>query len=385
MPPDLQINWMRPVSVRGPTPVQLLLDWFVANEDSYLQSRDQFKELRRLAKQLNSRGVKCDLDDILADFQQLQELLLDEATLSHAIFKDLLPHRERLLHLVLVTKQEPDQEEKEEKKPQSDTGKVRNFSWHSPSPTGGPSAMEMLVTWLELNYGKLIRAMEKRQTYKVLEELVEQIKAAGHSGCTFSKVQSQIGHLQLNWRRGQRYAGAMSPYAGRLQKVFKGGKVPSRRHARKNAERTRADAKAPAVSEEGGNKGQSGDRNTFFWLAPSCTGGPCATEIMVTWLERNYGELSRAIKKKQGANMLKELKQKIEASGHTGCTLSRIRSQMHGLQQQVERSQLSENLSPYKARLREIFGGETAPIRRSPSNDLDSDDGNSTESETPHD
>ncbi|KAE9314838.1 hypothetical protein PF008_g19398 [Phytophthora fragariae] len=230
---DLRINWLRPVSARGPTPVQLLLDWYQENEDSYLQSTDQRKELRRLCKLLNGLGVKCDLDDILADFQQLQSVLLDQSMLQKAAFKNLLPFRERLLHLVLITKQEPEQE------PQPATGEAQlnssnlgdrstYFGWHKPSPSGGPCAMEIMVTWLQANYGKLSRA-NKTKRKKLLDEIVREIQVSGHSGCTESKVHSQISHLRLKVKRGKKFSGSFLPYYTRLRDIFSEGRKTSTR------------------------------------------------------------------------------------------------------------------------------------------------------------
>ncbi|KAG6618684.1 Leucine--tRNA ligase [Phytophthora cinnamomi] len=193
---DLRIPWLRPVSALGPTPVQLLLDWFLAHEDSYLQSADQRKELRPLCQQLNASGVKCDMEDLLVDFQQLQEVLLDDSTLNQAIFKDLLPHRERLLHLVLVTKKEPEEEKQVEPATGNSRRKTINFDWYCPSPSGGPCATEIVVTWLQGNYDKLIRAKKKYKGKKLLQELVREIKISGHLGCTGTKVNARIKKLK---------------------------------------------------------------------------------------------------------------------------------------------------------------------------------------------
>ncbi|KAE8982112.1 hypothetical protein PR003_g20730 [Phytophthora rubi] len=257
---DLRINWLRPVSARGPTPVQLLLDWYQENEDSYLQSTDQRKELRRLCKQLNGLGVKCDLDDILADFQQLQSVLLDQSMLQKAAFKNLLPFRERLLHLVLITKQEPEQE------PQPATGEAQlnssnlgdrstYFGWHKPSPSGGPCAMEIMVTWLQANYGKLSRA-NKTKRKKLLDEIVREIQVSGHSGCTESKVHSQISHLRLKVKRGKKFSGSFLPYYTRLRDIFSEGRKTSTRENVEQKGDSSSDSEVPdlvQVHEDGDN------------------------------------------------------------------------------------------------------------------------------------
>ncbi|KAE9088049.1 hypothetical protein PF010_g19509 [Phytophthora fragariae] len=166
---DLRINWLRPVSARGPTPVQLLLDLYQENEDSYLQSTDQRKELRRLCKQLNGLGNSSNLGD-----------------------------------------------------------RSTYFGWHKPSPSGGPCAMEIMVTWLQANYGKLSRA-NKTKRKKLLDDIVREIQVSGHSGCTESKVHSQISHLRLKVKRGKKFSGSFLPYYTRLRDIFSEGRKTSTR------------------------------------------------------------------------------------------------------------------------------------------------------------
>ncbi|KAL4151617.1 hypothetical protein PRNP1_008559 [Phytophthora ramorum] len=211
-PHQLRMDWLRPAAPDGPNPIQILLDWFSHNEDAYLQSTDQTAELHRLCVELNERGVKCVLDDILRDFECLQDTLQDDSVMHQVLAQDLLQHRDRLLRLVLVTKRD------------KDTKFVTRFSWLRPSPTGGVSATDILVNWLEHNYVAYCCKTGKRT--QMVTEVLQEIEVSGHPGRTISRVQSQIRRLQRIVSGKCRIPASLAKYNARLREMMK-NRIPT--------------------------------------------------------------------------------------------------------------------------------------------------------------
>ncbi|KAJ8514157.1 hypothetical protein ON010_g18728 [Phytophthora cinnamomi] len=178
---------------------------------------------------------------------------------------------------------------------------------------------------------------------------------------------------------GQQLSGSLLPYSVRLQRIFNGGNAEQSGDNSSDRERPRL----IGVNGDGENAREGGATNGLSWLRPSPSGGPCAMEILVTWLQHNHNKLNRAIEQRQGKKVLRELVREIKASGHPKVTISTARSMMYKLQLQVKRRQLSAFYSPYKARLRTIFRREKASTHRASRNNVVRDEESASDSEAP--
>ncbi|EGZ05710.1 hypothetical protein PHYSODRAFT_251525 [Phytophthora sojae] len=378
----LDIEWHRCVSADGPKPVQILLDWFAHNGVVYHASAHQREVLRPLCMELNARGVRCEVDQILDYVSYLQEVVQDAAAAGKDLPEQLRPYQSELQQLLFKDGQF---EESSAVLPLENKARSRSttrLSWLKPSAIGGPSAMEVLVEWLRENYTAYAHSTKKGGKGRMLEQLVDVIKEAGHLDCAVNTVRSKIDVLQREVRGEKGRSTAYEQFGAVLEEIFTVGdaaedqedmKLEDEDHdmgeddSTKMRDHTDYDNEPrlppPIQSSTGEVKlslaekiARSSPTGRLSWMKPPTSGGPCAMELLVEWLEDNYASYTHSAKKGDKGRMLAKLLRQIEASGHRGCTIHAIRVKIDSLQRQVEgKSRPSAAFEQYGESLRRVF------------------------------
>ncbi|KAG6618682.1 Leucine--tRNA ligase [Phytophthora cinnamomi] len=376
----LDIEWHLPVAPDGPKPVQILLDWLALNGVVYHASTHQREVLRPLCAELNARGVRCEADQILDYVSFLQEVVHDAASTGQTLPEQLRPYQAQLQQLLFKDGRLEDGggaalplQLKARARPSS------RLSWLKPSAIGGPSAMEVLVEWLRENYTAYTHSTKKGVKGRMLEQLVDVIKEAGHLDCAVNTVRSKIDVLQREVRGEKARSTAYEQFGAVLEEIFTVGdaaedqddvkrededhdmeQVDFREHAGEDQE-----PRLPPIqsSVHGEVKlslaekiARSSPTGRLSWMKPPASGGPCAMELLVEWMEDNYASYTHSAKKGDKGRMLAKLLRQIEANGHRGCTIHAIRVKIDSLQRQVEgKSRPSAAFDTYGESLRRVF------------------------------
>ncbi|KAE9088048.1 hypothetical protein PF010_g19508 [Phytophthora fragariae] len=365
----LDVEWHRPVSADGPTPVQILIDWFTHNGVVYHASSHQREVLRPLCMELNARGVRCETDQVVDYVSYLQEAVHEAATTSQTLPEQLRPYQAQLQQLlfkdgctVLLL------QHKARNRPTS------RLSWLKPSAIGGPSAMEVLVEWLRENYTAYAHSTRKGGKGRMLEQLVDVIKEAGHLDCAVNTVRSKIDVLQREVRGEKGRSTAYEQFGAVLEEIFTVGDGAEDQEPMKledeDEEGDDHEPRLPPIQSGGLYTGdgqlslaekiaRSSPTGRLSWMKPPTSGGPCAMELLVEWLEDNYGSYTHSAKKGDKGRMLAKLLRQIQDNGHRGCTIHAIRVKIDSLQRQVEgKSRPSAAFDQYGESLRRVFAGK---------------------------
>ncbi|EGZ05712.1 hypothetical protein PHYSODRAFT_307478 [Phytophthora sojae] len=157
---------------------------------------------------------------------------------------------------------------------------TEKLNWHRPSPTGGPCAMEILVTWLQSNYPAFARAAKSHQGHKLLLKLLRKMESSGHSGYTTDKIRSQINNLKCH-ATGQYSIRSLSSYNMRLREIFAQEQTSASGSSCEHLEQndvSSSDSEAPEQSEDGGN-GQERDGIHAHSMGESSQGGLSTTKM----------------------------------------------------------------------------------------------------------
>jgi hypothetical protein len=93
------------------------------------------------------------------------------------------------------------------------------LKWQKPSPTGGPSAAQLLLQWFEADYSAYTRSPNKE---KFLEGLRKTIKDAGHEGCTLRSVRSKVESLERQMKGEQTPSRVLKENLELFGRVFSG-------------------------------------------------------------------------------------------------------------------------------------------------------------------
>ncbi|POM64362.1 Hypothetical protein PHPALM_20114 [Phytophthora palmivora] len=376
----LDINWLRPVAPDGPKPLQILVDWFALNGVVYHASSHQREVLVPLCRELNARGVQCEVDQILDYVSYLQEVVHDAASLHQELPEDLVPYQEHLQALLFKDGHTSNSvalpsQQKSRYRPTS------RLSWLEPSPYGGLSGMEVLVEWLKNNYSTYARATRKGEKGKLLEDLVKEMKGAGIKDCAVNTVRAKIDVLHREVKGEKSRSAAWEQFGSVLEEIFTVGDAGQEREEARNDESfdnqedgtissvgiqehsllsttqgsvNSADIFAslkPPVKHK-----RSSPTSRLAWMKPALPGSPTAMELLVEWMERNYAAYTQTNKKGDKGRMLNKLLHKIEAVGHHGCTIHAIRVKIDSLQRQAGgKARPSSAFDQYGASLRRVF------------------------------
>ncbi|CAH0473333.1 unnamed protein product [Peronospora belbahrii] len=226
----LDINWLRPVTPDSPTPLQILIDWFAYNGVVYHASAHQREVLGPLCRELNARGLQCEVDQILDYISYLQEIVHEAATMNRDLTKPLRPYQEHLQQLLF-------------KDGHVDTAIVQQkgrsrvssrLSWLEPSAYSGPSGMEVLVDWLKLNYSAYAHATRKGEKGEMLRELVKEMKKAGIQDCAVNTVRAKIDVLHKEVKGEKTRSAAWEQFGSVLEEIFTMGDAGQEGEAEKD-------------------------------------------------------------------------------------------------------------------------------------------------------
>ncbi|KAG7392601.1 hypothetical protein PHYPSEUDO_014989 [Phytophthora pseudosyringae] len=390
----LDINWLRPVAPGGPKPLQILVDWFAVNGVVYHASSHQREVLVPLCRDLNARGVQCEVDQILDYVSYLQEVVHDAASLRHKLPEDLEPYRERLQTLLF----KDGHAEAAVALPSQQKRPTTRLSWLEPSPYGGLSGMEVLVDWLKSNYSTYAHATRKGEKGRMLEELVREMKDAGIQDCAVNTVRAKIDVLHREVRGEKSRSAAWEQFGSVLEEIFTMGDAGQEREEARNGANAESQEKEH-VGVDGeqdhdrqGSDGYGGSTllgngcadgkslgifngiqisaavkssvkhtrssptSRLSWMKQALSGAPTAMELLVAWMENYYTEYTHSKKKGDKGKMLIKLLHKIEAAGHRGCTIHAIRVKIDSLQRQAGgKARPSSAFDQFGASLRKVF------------------------------
>ncbi|KAI9906320.1 hypothetical protein PsorP6_003791 [Peronosclerospora sorghi] len=383
----LDIDWMRPVAPDGTNPLEILIDWFTHNGVVYHASTHQREVLVPLCRELNARGLPCEVDQILDYISYLQEVVHGAAALHKDLPVSLKPYVDRLQKLLfkdgcadaLISQQK------------ARFRSPNRLSWLEPSAYCGLSGMEMLVDWLKNNYSAYARAVRKGEKGKMLEDLVKEMKGAGIQDCAVNTIRAKIDVLHREVRGEKSRSAAWEQFGSVLEEIFTMGDAGQERDDRKSVDKcsniqkienfdsraTEEDKikvfKHPSGANDVTRKNIFGNQNslvakTFMkhtrssptsrlsWMKPAAPGFPCAMELLVEWMERHYAEYTQSTKKGEKGKMLAKLLHKIEDVGHQGCTIHAIRVKIDSLQRQAGgRARPSLAFDQFGDSLRKVF------------------------------
>ncbi|GMF18980.1 unnamed protein product [Phytophthora fragariaefolia] len=371
----LDIEWHLPTTPDGPTPVQLLIEWFALNGVVYHASAHQREVLRPLCDELNARGVRCEADQVLDYVSYLQEVVQDAASSGQPLPEPLRPIREQLQQLLFKDGRLEDDAALLQPRARPSS----RLSWLKPSAIGGPSAMEVLVEWLRENYSAYARATRKGGKGRMLEQLVDVIKQAGHVDCAVNTVRSKIDVLQREVRGEKTRSTAFEQFGAVLEEIFTVGDAADEDLKHEDDDLPDRDLLCgdqenrlpPIQSNLAGAAdtklslaekiARSSPTSRLSWMKPTAAGGPCAMELLVEWLVDHYADYTHSAKKGDKGRMLAKLLHQIEASGHRGCTIHAIRVKIDSLQRQMEgKSRPSAAFDLYGETLSKVFAGKAA-------------------------
>ncbi|KAL4124766.1 hypothetical protein PRIC2_008360 [Phytophthora ramorum] len=402
----LDINWQRPAAPDGLKPLQILLEWLSHNAAEYHASTDRSDLLGGLCMELNARGVKCDVDQIVDYISYLQELIHEAVTLKRDLPKDLKPFHDRLKEFLFKEGGGPVVHVKKK----IHRRRSNRLSWLKISSSGGASAMEMLVEWLGSNYTAYAHATKRGEKGRMLEELVRVMQAAGHHECAVHPLRAKIDALQREVRGEKNRSTAYEQFGAVLEEIFTVGDAAEDEENLEtnsqslqvedprgevdstmeivdtpdveNREISMADSSygdvSPLLTSQATSKDQSpsfdakrddqikqteektssGTSGRLSWMKPTLSGGPSAMDILVEWLQCNYATYTHSSKKGDKGKMLNKLLHRIEDAGHRGCALHGIRAKIDSLQRQAEgRMRPSAAFDQYSSALQKIFTG----------------------------
>ena len=94
------------------------------------------------------------------------------------------------------------------------------LSWMKPAIPGAPTAMELLIEWMERYYAAYTQSTKKGDKGKMLAELLRKIEGVGHRGCTIHAIRVKIDSLQRQAGGRARPSSAFDQYGASLKKVF---------------------------------------------------------------------------------------------------------------------------------------------------------------------
>ncbi|KAL3666750.1 hypothetical protein V7S43_008372 [Phytophthora oleae] len=396
----LDIDWLRPVAPDGPTPLQTLVDWFAVNGVVYHASSHQREVLVPLCRDLNARGVQCEVDQILDYVSYLQEVVHDATALTHKLPTDLQPYRERLQTLLF----KDGHTEGSVALPSPQKRATNRLSWLEPSPYGGLSGMEVLVDWLKNNYATYARSSRKGEKGRMLEELVKDMKDAGIQDCAVNTVRAKIDVLHREVKGEKSRSAAWEQFGSVLEEIFTMGDAGQERDDNSDGEENGAAGGQKAGLEGSSHQTDAGNGNSvgivttskpsvkhtrssptsrLSWMKQVLPGSPTAMELLVGWMERHYYDYTHTRKKGDKGRMLIKLLRKIEGAGHRGCTIHAIRVKIDSLQRQAGgKARPSSAFDQFGTSLKRVFAEKQGlEPRASPRSADDSDDSQGSEEE----
>ncbi|KAK1947775.1 hypothetical protein P3T76_000065 [Phytophthora citrophthora] len=399
----LDIDWLRPVAPDGPTPLQTLVDWFAVNGVVYHASSHQREVLVPLCRDLNARGVQCEVDQILDYVSYLQEVVHDATALTHKLPTDLQPYRERLQTLLFKN----GHNEGSTALPSPHKRSTNRLSWLEPSTYGGPSGMEVLVDWLKNNYATYARSSRKGEKGRMLEELVKDMKDAGIQDCAVNTVRAKIDVLHREVKGEKSRSAAWEQFGSVLEEIFTMGDAGQERDDNSDKEENGAAGGQNAgldgssiqtdalnvnsvgivtTSKPSVKHTRSSPTSRLSWMKQVLPGSLTAMELLVGWMERHYYDYTHTRKKGDKGRMLIKLLRKIEAAGHQGCTIHAIRVKIDSLQRQAGgKARPSSAFDQFGTSLRRVFaekqGLEPRISPRSADGEHSSDDSQGSDDE----
>ncbi|KAG1697572.1 hypothetical protein DVH05_016012 [Phytophthora capsici] len=393
----LDIDWLRPVAPDGPTPLQTLVDWFAVNGVVYHASSHQREVLVPLCRDLNARGVQCEVDQILDYVSYLQEVVHDATALTHKLPADLQPYRERLQTLLF----KDGHNDGSVALPSPQKRSTNRLSWLEHS-RGGLSGMEVLVDWLKNNYATYARSSKKGEKGRMLEELVRDMKDAGIQDCAVNTVRAKIDVLHREVKGEKSRSAAWEQFGSVLEEIFTMGDAGQERDDNSDGEENGASGElivgVESIQTETGHVNSVGIVTTskpsvkhtrssptsrLSWMKQVLPGSPTAMELLVGWMERHYYDYTHTRKKGDKGRMLIKLLRKIEAAGHQGCTIHAIRVKIDSLQRQAGgKARPSSAFDQFGTSLRRVFAEKQGlEPRISPRSGDSSDDSQGSEEE----
>ncbi|KAG6948900.1 hypothetical protein JG688_00014880 [Phytophthora aleatoria] len=94
------------------------------------------------------------------------------------------------------------------------------LSWMKQVMPGSPTAMELLVEWMENNYAAYTQSKKKGEKGRMLIRLLHKIENAGHRGCTIHAIRVKIDSLQRQAGGKARPSSAFDQFGVSLKRVF---------------------------------------------------------------------------------------------------------------------------------------------------------------------
>ncbi|CAI5734226.1 unnamed protein product [Peronospora destructor] len=397
----LDIKWLRPMRPDSPTPLQILINWFRHNGVVYHASAHQREVLGPLCRELNVRGFQCEVDQILEYIKYLQEVVHDARVLHRDLMEPLKPYQDYLQEL-LFKDGHADVTIAQQK---ARSHAPSRLSWLEPSAYSRPSAMEVLVDWLKLNYSAYAHATRKGEKGKMLEELVQEMKDTGIQDCAVTTVRAKIDVLHREVRGEKTRSAAWEQFGSVLEEIFTMGDAGQEREDARNggesvgsredenndhngardgaiekperlsnitcqqpAYNTNNDAYELGKSIVSNGKVSAAMKNPvrkhtrncpsnrLSWMKSAAPGAPSAMELLIEWMEHHYAAYTQSTKKGDKGKMLAKLLRKIQDVGHCGCTIHAIRVKIDSLQRQAGgRARPSSAFDQYGASLKKVF------------------------------
>lgn len=371
----IDVDWLHPVSPGGLQPLQTLIDWFAVNGVVYHASSHQREVLVPLCRELNARGVHCEVGQILDYVSYLQNVVHTAATSNRALPEELVPFQERLQTLLFKDghMEDSDAYVGQQKRP------TNRLSWLEPSPYGGLSGMEVLIGWLKTNYSVYAHASKKGEKGMMLEELVKKMRDGGIQDCAVNTVRAKIDALHREVKGEKARSAAWEQFGSVLEEIYTVGDACE-------ADKSDDDEEEADVYSSNGaglknssfldvrGGGATNGLNTLAtnhtprkfsrkmptcrlsWMKQMLPSSPTAMELLVEWMKKYYARYTQTKKKGEKGRMLIKLLRKITAAGHQGCTMHAIRVKIDSLQRQAGgKARPSSAFDQYGASLKRVF------------------------------
>ncbi|ETK78543.1 hypothetical protein L915_15456 [Phytophthora nicotianae] len=259
--PNSRLSWLEPSPYGGLSGMEVLVEWLKNNYSTYAHATrkgEKGKMLEDLVKQMRDAGIQdCAVNTVRAKIDVLHREVRGEKSRSAAweqfgsvleeIFTVGDAGHEREDGAENSDEQEfGDQDHHSSDGPAFQTNSfldarsigvdtsvavkppvkhTRNspasrLSWMKQVLPGSPTAMELLVEWMENNYAAYTQSKKKGEKGRMLIRLLHKIEEAGHRGCTIHAIRVKIDSLQRQAGGKARPSSAFDQYGASLKKVF---------------------------------------------------------------------------------------------------------------------------------------------------------------------
>jgi hypothetical protein len=197
-------NWEEPVAPDGSIPLDYLLGWLKTNLTSFRQAADRDEALMPLCQELNRRGSKCTVANIVVELECLTKTAwrsrkwITPAMYDEDLFESYfdgkdpdLVRRHRDSH---ISGYKPIQAlQRGEQVPKR--AKSHTLRWMNASPSGGLSPMAILVSWFP-DHIKAYTKADKSGRLTLLKDFCDDMRSAGHAECSESKIAHKIYQIR---------------------------------------------------------------------------------------------------------------------------------------------------------------------------------------------